>query len=37
MDKLVKDYMKNPNLELITTEDKKIAWGTPAAGYEFTK
>lgn len=34
---LVKAYMKDKSLDLVTTPDNKVAWGTPVAGYEFTK
>jgi hypothetical protein len=37
MDKLVKDYMKNPSLDLVTTEDNKVAWGKPDASYTFNQ
>lgn len=34
---LVKAYMKDNTLDLVSTPDNKIAWGAPVAGYEFTK
>lgn len=35
MDNLIKSYMKNPSLDLVVDEkNKKVAWGTPGAGYE---
>ena len=34
MNALVKAYMNDKGADLITTKDKKVAWGQPAAGYE---
>lgn len=33
MNALVKAYMADKGLDLVTTKDKKVAWGTPAAGF----
>jgi len=33
MDGLVKAYMKDKDLDLITTKDKKVLWGTPKSGF----
>jgi hypothetical protein len=34
MDRLVKAYMKDKDLDLVTTKDKKVMWGKTKAGYE---
>jgi hypothetical protein len=35
MNSLVKAYMADKGLDLVTTADKKVGWGTPGSGFDF--